>query len=246
MKGIFKYQRVFILMLVIVAVRYVGQALGWDMDASPLVMFGMTTLSEDNYFRDGVRSELDEAGRFSRELVTVASGQTLAVLEVIGKVLVGACPTTGTAGGTNTGAGTCTSVTKGTKAKAGIYTLTCIHAVAGYGMFAVVDPDGIQIGVANVGTAFASDIINFTLNDSSPDFALGDSFTITIAAGSGQVKALDDGQDATDGTNDAYGIMVNAVDASGGALSGVAIVRDAVVIPANLVWPTTSPDFYDT
>ena len=101
---------------------------------------------------------------------------------VLGKVTAGACPTTGTAGGGNTGTGTMTSVTAGKKVKAGVYTMTCIDAQTNAGTFKVVNPDGEEIGIARVGTAFTSPEINFTIGDSA-DFVAGDSFTVTVPAG---------------------------------------------------------------
>jgi len=200
----------------------------------------MSHQHEANNFRDIVRYEDDSAGRLSREVVTVLSGQDLVMGAVIGKITLGTCPTTGTAG-SNTGAGTCITVTAGLKAKVGIYTLVCTHIVTGSGIFSVEDPDGFALPDAVVG-AYINDQINFTLADSSPDFAVGDRFTITIAAGSGSVKEIALGAiTAVDGAQHAYGILTDDCDATGGAEAAVAIVKDAVIVAANLVWPDGSP-----
>lgn len=197
----------------------------------------MSSQTEANRLNDILKFELQN--NHSREVVTVLSGQDLAVGAVLGKVKLGTCPTTGTADAGNTGSGTCTGVTAGVKAKQGTYTLKCIIAAAGEGIFSVEDPDGYALPNAIAGVAYTNDQINFTINDGSPDYVVGDSFTIAIAAGSLSVRAIN--FDGVDGSQDAYGILTAACDATDGALSAVAIVRDAQVIEANLVWPVTSP-----
>jgi hypothetical protein len=213
--------------------------LSWAYDAgatAPVVFFGMTALTQADTLADIVKWELEN--NQSREVVTVLAAQDLALGAVLGKITKGACPTTGTADAGNTGAGTCTSVTAGIKAKIGTYTIKCLIAASGAGVFTVEDPDGFALPNAIVGTAYSNDQINFTLNDGSPDFSVGDSFTVAIAAGGGQVKEID--FDAVDGSADAYGIITAACTAVADT-DAVAIVRDAGVIEANLVWPSTSP-----
>lgn len=194
------------------------------------------SLTEGMYLRDIVRYEDDSAGRMSREVVSVASGQNLAMGAVIGKITK-STPTTGTAPASpaNTGSGTCTGVTAGVNTKIGDYLLTALSATA----FTVRDPDGLALPDAVVGTAYVNDNINFTINDGSPDFSAGDTFTIAVTAGAGTVKEIN--FDAVDGTQDAYGLLTAACDATGGATDAVGIVKNAVIVAANLVWPTTSP-----
>lgn len=198
----------------------------------------MTVLTEGNRLHDILKAELNK--NLSREVVTVKSGEDLPVGQVLGKIKLGACPTTGTAISGNTGAGTCTGVTAGARAKVGTYTIKCVNVVAGAGLFSIEDPDGYALPDAVAGVAYVNDQINFTLNDGSPDFALGDAFTVEIAEGSGSVVGID--PTAVDGSQDAYGILTAACDATGGATEAVAIVRDARVVEANLVWLNTSPD----
>lgn len=192
----------------------------------------MAELTEPNTLGDGIRWE--ESNDYSREKVTVKSGENLALLEVVGKVLVDV-PTTGTAG-TNTGNGTCGSVAGGAKTIPETWTLKCTAAATNGGTFSVVGSVTGRIADASVGVAFASDLINFTIADGTTDFAAGDSFTIEVAAGSGEVAAFD--SDAVDGTNRAAGIMVAAADASSASVQGAAIVREAMIDANNLVWPT--------
>lgn len=198
----------------------------------------MSNTVEGKNFRDVVRFEDDSAGRISREVVTVLSGQDLAVGDVVGKIALGTCPVTGTPCSPITGAGEMNSVTAGAKAKTGTYTVKCIHAVVGGGIFSVEDPDGEALPNAVVG-AYVSDQINFTITDSSPDWAVDDYFTVTIAEGSGSVKAID--KDGVDGSQDAYGILTADCDATDAAKQAVVIVKDAVIVAANLGWPVTSP-----
>ena len=176
----------FITMMIICLVAFGCHIFGWDTsaDAAPLVFFGMAVLTQGNTLQDILKWEED--AMYSREVVTIKSGENLALGEVIGKITKGAMPTTGT-GGSNTGSGTCTSVTAGAKTKVGTYTLECIIAQSGAGIFTVQDPDGLGLPNAVVGQAYANDQINLTLNDGSPDFSIGDTFTIAVAAGSGQV-----------------------------------------------------------
>lgn len=90
------------------------------------------------------------------------------------------------AGGGNTGGGTVGSIsTNDTFTKNETWTLTCIKAVAAGGIFSVTGSVTGARGNATVGSAYHSNIIspsnseiNFTVNDGSPDFAVGDSFTI--------------------------------------------------------------------
>ena len=200
-----------------------------------------STQTEGNYLNDILKFEAEN--QFSREVVTVKSGENLPIGQVLGKIKSGTCPTTGTAG-SNTGAGTCTGVTAGAKAKVGIYTLKCIIAQSGAGIFSVEDPDGFALPNAVVAVAYTNDQINFTLNDGTPDFIVGDSFTVTIAAGSEYVVGIDN--TAVDGSQDAYGILTAACDATDGNTQAVAIVRDAMIVEANLTWLGTSPDMSTT
>jgi len=165
-----------------------------------------TVLTEGNYLNDLLKWEMEN--KHSREQVTVLAGQDLVMGSVIGKIKIGSVPTTGTAG-TNTGNGTCISVTGGAKVKAGIYTLRCVGVAPNGGIFSVRDPDGEALPDAVMG-AYTNPAINFTLTDGATDFALGDSFTITVPAGSGKVKELN--LTGTDGSEDAYGILTAGAD----------------------------------
>jgi len=91
------------------------------------------------------------------------------------------------------------------------------------------------VGNGTVGVAFSGGGLAFTLADAT-DFAIGDTFTITVAAGSGHYAAHDPA--ATDGSEVAAGLLFEEVDASDAALPGVGIVRSAEVNGDEITWKT--------
>jgi len=169
---------------------------------------------------------------YSREQITVLSGQVLQAGHVVGRVTLGATTPAPVAG--NTGNGTLGTVTVGVGAKAGVYRATCIEPATNLGRFTVEDPDGVNVGVATVASEFTGGGLTFTIADGSTDFASGDAFSITVAAGSGKVKEYSPAN--TDGSAVPAGILYDAVDASGGDAKGVIVARHAVVNAGELVW----------
>jgi hypothetical protein len=244
LNGIFSGRIAFMVMAIVCLCAVVGKYLGLiDSSGNELpLMFGVTALSEGNNFRDVVRYEDDSAGRLSREVVTVASGQNLVMGSVIGKITK-STPATGTAAAGNAGAGTVASVTAGAKMKIGEYQIKCLTYVASplAATFEVTDPDGNLLPEATL-AAYVSDQINFDIADSSPAITVGDIWTITVADGSGYVKEIQIGAStAIDGSQNAYGILTADCDASLAATKAVAIVKDAVIVSSNLIWPDGSP-----
>ncbi len=139
---------------------------------------------------------------------------------VLGKIAVGTVPTTGTAGGGNTGgSGAMTAVAGKRRTKVGTYTMTCIAVVANKGQFEVVNPDGKLIGIAIVGTAFVSDEIGFSIADAT-DFVVGDSFTVVVPAGTGKYVKVD--KAALNGSGVADSILAEDVDATSADVTTVA------------------------
>lgn len=174
----------------------------------------------------------------SREQVTVLAGsgadRELKVGQVLGKATKGTPVITPDGG--NTGNGALGTLTLGAKALLGDYVVTCIAAAANAGTFMVQDPDGRRLADAEVGVAYVSQDLNFTISDGGTDWAVGDFITVEVPEGSGKVVAIDFA--ALNGTQDAYGVLAAAVTAPDGEdNTGVAIVRDALVIDAGLVWP---------
>lgn len=169
---------------------------------------------------------------YSNEVVTIASGQDLEVGAVLGQILTSSETHAG-----NTGNGVLGSVTFGSKAMAGIYTLTCTVAATNAGTFKLTTPNGETVPqLLTVAVAYTSDHLNVTLADGSTDFIVGDNFLVTVATGN--CEALD--QTATDGTQNPLGILLANVDATGGAVKSAAVVRGEVIINTDgLKWNNT-------
>ncbi len=194
----------------------------------------MAVLTQQSTLGDGIRWEM--SSDYSREKITVASGNVLSLLEVIGRQQL-AIPTDGTADAGNTGDGTLTGVAGGSETIIETITVECIAAAVDGGTFSVIGSKTGRLPDAVVGAPYTSEYINFTINDGATDFAAGDKFTIAIAAGSG--KAVPLSLTAVDGSQKAAGIMIGDCDASAGDTQAAAIVRDALIDPDNLVWPDT-------
>lgn len=106
------------------------------------------------------------------------------------------------AAGTNSGSGTCTaaSVIGGPVVPmVGAYTLRCTEAVTNGGVFRLEDPNGMIVAsslrmTAGSGqaTVFKVAGLTFTLTDAN-DFAVGDTFTLTVAADGKLVPFASDG-----------------------------------------------------
>ncbi|SEM78883.1 Bacteriophage lambda head decoration protein D [Syntrophus gentianae] len=194
----------------------------------------MGSQTQGNTLQDILKWE--QENHFSREAVTVLSGQNLSLGVVIGKITK-SIPASGTPDSENSGAGTITSVTGGARTKPGTYTLTCKSYTASplAAVIEVKDPDGNALPDAGIG-GYSNAQINFTVADGSPVIAAGDIWTIEVAEGSGSVRALNPA--GVDGSQEAHGFVIDDYDATDGALSGVAIARDAVIVADDLDWPT--------
>jgi len=80
------------------------------------------------------------------------------------------------------------------------------------GVFQVVTPSGELLAPAVVGSPYVSKHINFTLNDGTDDFEIGDTFTITVAAGS--LKYKKSLAAAVDGSQEPDAILAKDTDAT--------------------------------
>jgi len=191
-----------------------------------------TVYSESNYLGDIVLDELNKDG--SREAVTVLSGQNLLIGTVVGKATIGALSETH-AGNTGNGVMTLDATTPAiANAQVGVYKVKCIAVAANSGTFEVFDPKGNSLGIVVVAATFANQI-KFVIADGAQDFIAGDTFLVTVAAGTAKVKILTPA--ALDGTQTAYGIIAGDVDASAADKAGAAVVRSALVKDTGLVWP---------
>ncbi len=194
----------------------------------------MTTYTEPYRSFEALLSEGD--GSISREAITIAAGAgVLKAGTVIGKITTGTSATAAATAG-NAGNGTMGIITVSASALPGVYKLIIIEAATDAGAFQVEGPDGKIIGTGNVAAAFSKGGLAFTLADGSNDFAAGDSFSITVAAGSGKWTGYDDGN--SNGSQIALGVLMQAVDATSADASATAIVRLAEVKKDALQWIT--------
>ncbi|HWQ55161.1 MAG TPA: head decoration protein [Bryobacteraceae bacterium] len=196
----------------------------------------MPVQAEGKYLGDWLKFEAEN--QYSRDVVTILAGsgaaRELLTGMVLGRVTKGAAASAAVAGNTGDGAITAAPAV-GAGAKPGVYRVVCIEPAVDGGKFAVEDPNGILIGVATVGIEFTNHL-TFTIADGAADFVAGDTFTITVAAGSGKVKQIDFA--ATDGSDVASGLLLLDTTAPDGAdRSGVAIVRNAIVSDNGITWP---------
>lgn len=200
----------------------------------------MTTLTEGQHAGEFMISEA--VGTRSRETIAIGRSQTLAAGQVLallpantGAVTVGAGAFTGT------GNGTCTlsDPAYGAGVQEGTYTVRLLEAAAAGGNWEVRRPDGSIDGYAVVGTEYTGQV-QFTLADGSTDFSNAAQWTIAVAIGNATNanKWVGFDQDLSDGSEVAAAILWDAVT-TGAAADGVAvaIVRDAEVNGAELVWP---------
>lgn len=195
----------------------------------------MTTLTETRHAGEFILAEMN--GNYSRENITVLSGEDLAAGTVVGRTLTGgAGVATGYA--INAGSvGAMGAITVTGRAKVGTYRLTILDPATDAGKFEVVDPDGIAIGTGNVASAFSAGGLAFTLADGATNFSAGEGFTIAVT---GTEKYAEWDPDATDGTEIAAAVLYAAVDASAADAAGVIIARSATVNGNCLGWITGS------
>ena len=149
--------------------------------------------------------------------------------------------TTGTVGtpgissvaGTNTGNGTLGTLTaQGYAAKPGAHLLEMLSATT----FVVYDPAGITTGHGTTGVAYKSGGLAFTLTAGATPFAAGDSFALTVSAGSGKYKVWTPG--AADGSSVVAGILFATKDATLADKPITVVARQSEVNASELVWPS--------
>lgn len=191
-----------------------------------------THFAEGNYAAEFLISESDQP-TYSREKVTLASGNNLLAGAVLGRIV-----TAGSAAaqaGTNTGNGAMGAITVGAGAQPGAYLLKITKKVTDKGDFSVTDPQGDVCGVGSVASAFAGGGLNFTLADGTTDFEVGDQFVITVTALTEKWTEL--APAAVNGSQVAAGLLYRDTDASAADADAVVIARAAAVNLNKLVWP---------
>lgn len=174
-----------------------------------------TSFSEGNYAAEFLITE--GPNTYSRDAVTVASGQTLtagAVLGIINRRQAAApIPTI-----VGTGTGLMSGLTFGPDVQVGSYLIT-LTATSATAAFTVVAPDGTALPNGNVATAYKSSHLSFTIANGGT-MTTGDAFTVVVTAGgtpvlvgtgSGVVSAVTLGKNAQLGT---YRVRLQATSAT--------------------------------
>lgn len=157
--------------------------------------------------RSGLMPSVTEPG-------VLVTGQNLTAGSVLGAMTIDPTAVVVVIGAGNTGNGVFTEdavtpVLAG--AKVGIYNVTNIQVIANAGLFQVTDPDGVVIGLYNVGETFENQI-KFAIADGATDFVVGDTFSVEVSAGSGKLKLVNSAN--IDGSAIPYGILVDDTDAT--------------------------------
>jgi hypothetical protein len=178
--------------------------------------------------------------RFSRDEVVLAMGQSnILTGTVLGQKTAGADLLEVVPNGRNTGQGVLTmdpTTPLLAGALPGVYVATCTVAAAGAGTFQVTGPTGAVLGNVTVGGAAFATLIKFTIADGAPDFVVGDFFSIEVGPISpATVVVLNPA--ASDGTQNAAGVLLFTTDATAGAVKTVMIAREAVLSSFGLTWP---------
>lgn len=198
--------------------------------------------SAENY-RNGEFLIRELPGDLSRDQVTLKvlndAATTWLTGTILGQILIGAL--VGAMAGGNTGGATITAApTAGAKTKVGVYSLYCYSVTGGY-WFLVTDPNGKVIGIAKEGTAFVSQDVNFTITANGANTIIGDTGTVTVAAGSGLYTIL--APAAVDGSQNAVAVLYLTTYV-GGAVNLKAAVIDAwASVAIGLInWPAGITD----
>jgi hypothetical protein len=175
-----------------------------------------------------------EDGMTTRDAIVLLTGFGLVeagtVLGQVGHALTGTIAAE--AGSANSaGNATWSAFTVGDPAVAGAYTLMFLDATH----FRVEDPAGHEIGHGVLGAAFAAGGLSFTGTAGGTAQAAADSFTITVAAGSGKFVPFD--PTGADGREFASAILFAGKDTTNADQKAVAHRRGPVRVNANeLVW----------
>lgn len=185
----------------------------------------MTVLTETIHVGEWLISEAP--GMYSRDVgtVTVSGSTTWLSGTVLAQLTVGAATAAALAG--NTGNGTMGAVTVSKGAVAGVYRVVIVEPGTNIGTFVLEDPAGVTVGRGAVATAFSGAGLAFTLADGATDFVAGDTFTITVAAGTGKwVRYSDAGVAAVE---TAAGILWTELAPVAGDIKATIITRSAGV-----------------
>jgi hypothetical protein len=111
--------------------------------------------------------------------------------------------------------------------------VTAVDA-ADSGVFSVTAPDGTKLPNATVGVAYDHQV-KFTIADGSTDFVVGDTFTVTVAAGSGKYVQLDPA--GVDGRQNFAAILADrAFIPASTDVDTLLLISDGQVLADALIW----------
>jgi hypothetical protein len=203
--------------------------------ANPLV----TPIGE-NWHAGGYVIWEPENGMVTRAEGTLLSGVGIVTAGTVMGQVTEAGTAVAAALGTNTGNGTFGAITVAHPSIPGVYDVEFDDATH----FVVSDPHGVEIGHGTTGAAFAAGGIGFTITAGGTAFVPGDSFTVTVAAGSGKYVVFD--PTADDGREIASAILWSGYrDATSADKKATLNVRGPMrVNVGELVWGanvTTTP-----
>jgi len=190
----------------------------------------MTLITEPTHPGEFIISEANDD--YSREAITVLSGENLVAGAVVGAVNTGTAAAVADAG--NTGNGSMSAITVTGSAQAGDYRLTFLDPTVDAGVFVIEDPAGNSIGTVTLPVPFTGGGLSFTLADGATDFVAGDAFTLAVTVSATKYREYDPAN--SDGSGVAAGVLFDAVNASAADAPGVMIARDAEV--TGLQWFT--------
>lgn len=190
---------------------------------------------------DWLRHEAD--ARLNRKQAKILSGTgNLSTGAVLGRITAAGASSAAKAGG-NTGGGTLTldGVTPVLPdVVPGVYAVRCVALVANGGLFEVRHSVDGLLGTYSIGGAAWARGVKFAMADVGTDFALGDGFDITVAAGSGKLAYYS--PVAVNGCAKPYGILLDARDASIADADCVVVTGHAEIVALGLEWGAAVDD----
>ncbi|MBW9336204.1 head decoration protein [Herbaspirillum sp. RU 5E] len=188
----------------------------------------VTPLQEQ--WHDGGFIVSEANGHISRETVTLTGGVKVLAGTVLGQQTIGNTAAAA-ALGTNSGNGTFGAISVAAPAQAGDYAVQFADATH----FVVEDPQGVEVGHGTTGVAFSGGGLGFTITAGSNAFVAGDSFKVTVAAGSKKFAPLS--LTAADGTGVPVAVLYATKDVTSADKQALVIFRHAELNGFELIWP---------
>lgn len=195
-----------------------------------------TVLTEGRRPGEAIMSEAEF--HRSRDNVIIAASQTIEPNALLAKKAVAAgVVVTSSFSGTGNGALTLANPAVSSKVKDGAYTAVLVTAAANAGTFRVEDPNGKFVGNATVGQAFDKEI-KFTIADGATDFALGDTFTISVAADGVDYQYVAFDPAGSDGSETPVAYSIYGVETAAGETKQTAVIANSAQLNGHCIaWP---------